>query len=151
MKNWIIIANKAEAKIFSAERSNHDLKEVKSLINESAKMKEKDLVSDAPGKSQSGFSGSGSRAMDSDNKALKHALDIYSSDIAEYIKKAKDQNVYDELIVVAEPRMLGNLVSELEKKKLSIFNKVGKELIHMNNAELSKVLKEEIKDSFPLV
>ncbi len=149
MKNWIIVANKVSAKIFSIEDSLSALTEMAVLHNDKARLKESDLVSDSPGSSVNSSRGSGARAMGHEKKAVKHALDVYTSDIADYIKHAKDENAFDSLIIVAEPGMLGNLSSQLERKHLKGFKKVGKELNNLNNRELFSELHEDIKNSFP--
>ena len=140
MKKWIIVANKSASRFFEYDKSHRDLIEIADLINEKARMKESDLVSDSPGHSMDSGSKFGSRSMSHENKAVNHALDVYVHQVADFAKKGRNNNSYDSLILIAEPRMLGLLSFALEKRKLNISFKIGKELNNLKSNELLEMI-----------
>jgi protein required for attachment to host cells len=150
MNNWIVVANKSETKVFSANKTNENLESLETIINDSARLKEKDLVSDASGSTMNSATGAGGRGMGNENTAVQHALDQYTQKVVEYIKQGKNNNSFGALVVVAEPGYLGELATQLDKKNLDIAKKIGKELSKLRTDELAKTLRSEILETFPL-
>ncbi|MEK7071173.1 MAG: host attachment protein, partial [Patescibacteria group bacterium] len=56
MKEWIVVACRAEAKIFERDNKLQDLRWVETLTNKKGRHKERDFESDKPGRSYAKFS-----------------------------------------------------------------------------------------------
>jgi protein required for attachment to host cells len=149
MKKWIIVANKSASRIFEFDKSHRDLIEIADLINEKARMKESDLVSDSPGHSMDSGAGFGSRSLAHENKAVNHALEVYIDHVADFAKEGRNNNFYDSLILIAEPGMLGRLSKALEKRKLNISIKIGKGLNNLKANELLEVVENVESQQLP--
>ena len=116
---------------------------VESFSNSEGRLHTRDLVSDRPGRSFSGAS-SGVRHSHSSGEEKHDVLSTkFAGTLATYIDHARKQDLYDKLVVVAEPRFLGKIKSALSDevtKKLALV--IHKDLMKVPNHELMEHLEE---------
>ena len=118
---WIVTADSARAKVLQvADRGQH-LAEVEDLLNPESKFHEGDLVTDT----------------NEPTSAVEHSVDLFSKRVGEYLEKARTQNRYDKLYLVAPPKFLGKLRKNLgrEVEKL-VADELDKDLYRANAREL---------------
>ena len=96
-------------------------------------------------------SGENMRSVGHEDKAVKRVLEQHIQNITGYMKQAKNQNSYESIIVVAEPGLIGPLVSSLEKNNLPISQKVNKQLTQITEEDLSKRMCDAVNASFAMV
>lgn len=78
------------------------------------------------------------------NKSKQEALN-FARDISDFLEQIETADVFDKLVVIAPPKMLGDLrssFSELLKKR--IVGEVDKDLTKLNNQDFEKALKKII-------
>jgi len=105
---WVLVADSARARIFNAETASAALDEIKDISHTEARLHERDLTSDLPGKN-SNHSGKGHHAMDSETSAKKYEAAEFAKIISKDLEKARTQNAFKYLVVVAAPAFLGLL------------------------------------------
>lgn len=144
MKDWVLIANKSHANIYQLDNVNHKLTLLKKIENETARLKEKDLISDAPGFVVNSVTGPGGRDLVKENKAKKHIKQIYTHKISNFLKKEYDKNNFNHLYVFAGPSLIGDLTSEFRRQKVYVSKKINKDLTSISEHELCDVVEHEI-------
>ena len=108
MVTWVVVAESSRARIFAADGPRKGLEEIAGLSQPAARLKEGDLVSDAPGRSfDSG--GQGRHAMGNDSDHKHHEAESFAREIAGRIDAARKSRDFEQLILVAPPHFLGLL------------------------------------------
>ncbi len=113
-KIWIVVADDAKARIFSAEKPVNPLVEVKVMSSSEAHDREQDLVSDKPGRGSNG-GGQGRHAMDEKITHKEQYAIRFAKELADFLEKNQHKKTYFKLIIVAAPHFLGLLRKELGK------------------------------------
>jgi len=137
---WILVANQAEARIYSSDRLPGKLKLVDVLANEEGTAHARDLVSDAPGR---GFDsmGSGRHAMEPNTGVKDEQRKRFVKEMVERLQKAHLNGGFDELVLLAAPAVLGvirkTLTPNLEK---IVIKAVSKDLIGQSVDKLQSQL-----------
>lgn len=112
MLTWVLVAESSRARIFVAAGPRKKLEEIAALSQPTARLKEGELVSDAPGRSfDSG--GQGRHAMGNEGEHKLHEADEFARDIAAQLDTARQSREFGQLILVAPPQFLGLLRKHL--------------------------------------
>jgi protein required for attachment to host cells len=134
---WVIAADASRARVLQVA-SREKLAEVASLNNPEGRMHERDLISDAHPRFRPGES-PGSDPQET--SAVDHATEMFAKRIGHYLEKARTDHRYDELVVIAPPRLLGVLRREYGKE-------VGKLVKDEVPKDLSWLSKQELEGYF---
>jgi protein required for attachment to host cells len=143
-QNLIIIGNKEATNLFTLNKSHSKLVKIDSIENPDARKKEKDLVTDSPGRVQKG-NRSGSRSVGMENKAIEHSLDQYSSKVSKLVAKKQGQIDKPNILLVSEPGFLGQLKRHFKIAKVDIAKTIPKELNHLDEKSIFSRIKEDLK------
>lgn len=113
---WIIVASRDEVRVFSREGRGH-IKLERDIGNPTGKLKLQDLVSDRSGSS------SDNRmrrrlAYSTEESPRERAVKDFYREICEELDRELSKHTFSQLILIAEPRLLGYL-RELLSKNLS--------------------------------
>lgn len=112
---WILAANRVRAAFFRKEKGDA-IEFLRRFENPEARLREQDLVSDSPGKSQSSASAGHPRhALGREAVWHEKAAVDFSRKLIKEISRSYEQGKFDELILIAEPHFLGFLRSALPK------------------------------------
>lgn len=119
MKNiWILVANQAEAQIYSSERLRGNLSLVVALANKEGTAHLRDLVSDAPGRAFDSY-GPGRHAMEPNTGVKEEQRRKFVKEMVERLQSARLKGSFDQLVIFAAPAVLGVirkiLTPDLEK------------------------------------
>lgn len=118
---WIVAADSARAKVLQFADRGQRVAEVEDLLNPEGKLHEGDLVTDT----------------DEPTDAVEHSVDLFSKRLGEYLEKARTQNRYDKLYLVAPPKFLGRLRKNLGKEVAKLVSdELDKDLYRANAREL---------------
>ena len=143
-KTWILIADGARARI--VESSGHG-KGLEPALNYEFAVNHspaRDKVTDKPGRDHGG--GASHHAMESKVNWHNFEKHLFSAAMADVLEKANSKNVFDALVIVAPPKTLGELRSNLKPNvKSKITAELGKDLTHLNLKDLGEHLAEVIK------
>jgi protein required for attachment to host cells len=128
-RNWILVANQAEAQIYSSDRLPGSLSLVEVLANDEGTSRARDLVSDAPGRAYDSH-GSGRHAMEPNTGVKEEQRRRFVKEMVERLQTARVKGDFDQLVLLAAPGVLGvirkTLNPELEK---TVIKEIPKDLI----------------------
>ena len=135
MNRWIVVADAGRARFFE-NPSRNALTEREDMVLPEARLHERDLTSDRPGRD----SGRGGRhhAMDAATPAKEQDEVRFAKAIAEVLESARLEGV-EEFVLVAAPRMLGRLRAALSKQ---VSDRVAREI----DSDLTTLGEREILD-----
>lgn len=122
-KRWIAIVNRTEARIFSEK----PFKRIGQLKNLLGRAKNREMTTDRPRPA-------GEKSPHED------AAVMFAKRLSEYFRKAHATNRFDALTIVAEPKMLGRVKSELHKTIKNCTEWIAKDFGHTSNVEIPKRL-----------
>lgn len=103
---YIVACSGAEARIFLSERRFGEWDQLELLENPNATLKEQDRNTDRPGRAYDSFGG-GRHAMSPEESAKQHELQNFANEISHYLSKAHTSGRFKQLVLVAEPTILG--------------------------------------------
>lgn len=148
IKNWVLIANTSKAKIFEITKNNQHLKLIIKLENPKAKMKNTELECDRPGVTRGP---SGRTALRAKKGTHDHEMEVFSKQILDEINKGKNENQFDRIIMIIEPRFEAHLKNHLKDHvKKCIFHTIPKNYMNTPDKEVEDLLKDVLKESFLL-
>lgn len=116
MKEWVIVACRAEAKVFERKSSQDDLQWLKTLNNKRGRKKEREFNTDRPGVSYAKFFGScAPHELEGKHKHADEVARHFSKQIAEFIEKAFAEKRFVKLTIFSGSHFLGILKGHLSK------------------------------------
>ena len=105
---WVVVADSSRADFYIRPKHFSPMESVHSLTSPDARTKERDLGSDTPGRSFD-IKGSGRHALEPGQTARAHLRENFARQIADALDKGRIANEYQHLIIVAAPKMLGDI------------------------------------------
>ncbi len=139
-KIWVVVADEAKARIFSAGKPVDPLVEIKVISSPEANMLEQDLVSDKPGRGNS--SGQSKHGFEEKSTHKEQYAIEFAKEIGEYLTENLRTKAFGKLLLIAAPRFLGLLRKELTKGVTEV---VSLQL----DKDLTKMKPEEIREHLP--
>lgn len=109
---WFVVARRSGAIIFSNFGRGTALQIVAEIDNPEGKLQSNALETDRPGRSFD-RAGHGRHSLSSEQSAREHVELAFAKRVADYLEKSRCENVFDQLILVAGPRLLGELRAAL--------------------------------------
>ncbi|MEQ8483230.1 MAG: host attachment protein [Pseudomonadales bacterium] len=107
---WVVVADGARARLFNRHR-NRKLEEFDVLLSPQHRLHEGDLVSDRDGRAADG--NGGGHAMGNKNATKDHEMAVFAKRLAGRLEDARNAGEIDRLVLVAAPRFLGQLRTQL--------------------------------------
>jgi len=138
MSTRIVVADESEARFYDLERLDAPLQEVGRLTDPTARLHDRDLKSDRPGRVFDHAAGATQRrgsvshhATGGERTPRKHAAAVFADRIADGLKSDRDQHRFEHLVLIAAPAFLGLLRAALPKAVgATIVAEIPKDLIH---------------------
>jgi protein required for attachment to host cells len=106
-ETWIVAANRTDARILSHRRGGK-IEELETFICTEARQPGRARVSDAPGRSHD-RKGPARHAMEPHTDVAEQLARGFARQIAERVEKGRNENAWDELVLVSGDRFLGFL------------------------------------------
>ena len=114
-KTWILVAHEAGARVFESLGPGKGLSLIEQVEHSEGRERDRDLVSDRPGRSFRKNSGDPRRAaMSRSVGPHDRAVAGFARELAHKLQQGRVQNQYRRLVLVAPPRFLGLLRSSLD-------------------------------------
>jgi protein required for attachment to host cells len=134
----IVVANEGEARFYDASRHDAPLTEAGHLENPSARLHDRDLKSDRPGRvfhsAPSGVRRRGAVAhhgVGGESSPRRHEAELFAKHVVEALVKAQREKCFERVVLIAAPAFLGHLREALpESLRSSIAAEVDKDLVH---------------------
>ena len=144
----VIAADNTRARIFLSASSQDPLKEKKVLVHPNTRLQKKDLTSDRQGYSFSSV-GHGRKAFSKHVDPKEYEIKQFVKEINKYLKILESNNDFDQLIIIAAPKLLGTLKKELDSniKKLITYE-LNKNITKLSAAEIRTYLPKYLVKSY---
>lgn len=143
--SWLVTANTNTCRIYHFKRKGFVLTPLKELSHPEMKLKRSEhLTTDKPGRYHANGTQQGAYEPHSDPKEVE--IDQFTRDIAHELNKARNENAFECLILVAEPGMMGRLNKHLDKHVAALIEReIHKDVIKLSDHELSKYIEDAIR------
>ena len=141
---WVLTANGAGYRIFSQDKKFSPLKEVGHTDWPSGRTPARDIDSDRPGRTfDSG--GQGRHAMEPRTDAHAEEELRLAREIARALGTAEQQQQFEQLTIIAAPRLLGRLRDTLPVSVSGrVVREIDKDLMAYSPDELTRWLRREV-------
>jgi len=140
-RTWVVVADSARAEIFNVAEDGATLRRLKELSHPLARLHERDIVADAPGRVLD-REGIGRHAMSESVSPKEHEAWKLCNEVADEIETARAQGRFNRLVIVAAPAFLGGLRKRLSAPTARL---VAGEI----NKDLSGLPPDEIRAHLP--
>lgn len=143
MKKWIVVAGRAETKIFEQDSGDQPLRWLKTLVHKKGRRRERDFNSDKPGFSYARFAGNFSpHGLSPHHTHAEVEATHFAHKIAKIIKAAYEKDLFDKGIIFASPKFLGQIKKELKHKvRGDCLSFIGKNIESLATEEISNRIK----------
>lgn len=140
----VIAADNTCARIFHTSSSQDPLEEKTVLVHPENRLHEKDLTSDRQGYSFSSH-GYGRKALSSHEEPKEYEIKKFVKEINEYLKNSEANKEFNQLIIIAAPKLLGTLKKQLNSniKKLITYE-LKKNITKLSAAEIRNYLPKHL-------
>ena len=140
-KTWVVVADNSRARIFTAETPSSPLIEVDSIVHPEARMHDRDITSDLPGRGSG--SGGARHSYETETDAKDHENAGFAKRIAGFLDDARKCEKFRQLIIVAAPALLGNLRSGLnDQTRKMVSLELDKNLSQLSPVDIRKHMPE---------
>lgn len=106
MTTWVVVADHTRARFFQIDSSSAPLQEIDTLVHEEGRLHDRDITTDLPGRVKNP-GGQGGHAFEQPTDPKKHEAEVFATKIVRTLEHAHNTNRFDQLIVIADPSMLG--------------------------------------------
>lgn len=136
-KIWILAANREIARFFSLEGGKNSVPtEISDLIDPSARLYARDLETDRPGRQAASSNGS-HHGVEKKRGVKEEARSRFATRIADALNTACHGGQFERLYLMAEPRMLGELRTVLDKETVAtVAGEVAANLVKSSPKEI---------------
>lgn len=141
----LVLSNSVKALIYTINEHN-EYELLKEFEHEAGHLKSSSLVSDSPGRYQSG-SAHGSYA--SQTNPHENEKILFAKEIIKFLESGRKNNKYNKIILCAEPKFYGLLEKHATKELSNLIHaSIKKDYIPLQSAELNKKINEIIKNYY---
>jgi protein required for attachment to host cells len=132
-RTWVVVADSSNANIYLRRQRNSPLQEVASFHDPLARLREQDLKTDTAGR----------HTVATDASAREHERESFAREVCGRVEKARGRGEFEELILIASPRLLGLLRDSLSRPTLGcVSREIPKNLVQMQPRQLQPYLSE---------
>jgi len=126
---WVLVANQAEATIYSAQRLRGPLTPVETLYHPAGRSRAQDLVSDAPGRVQDRV-GPTRHSMEPDVGIKAEETRRFAHQIVDNLQAGLQHEKFERLILIAAPAFLGMIRKELTTQLVeAVIEEIPKDVV----------------------
>lgn len=141
---WVVVADGAHAKFFANEGPSRGLVEIPNLELSQERHRTSDMVSDKRGR-YSNEAGGGRHAFDPKEDLQHHVEHSFATKIIHELDQAAERKEFDRLVLVAPPKMLGEMRAVLPKRlKSKLAADLDRDLVRATAAELVEHLGDRL-------
>ena len=105
---WILVANQAEAQVYSSDRIRGNLALVRTFMHPAGAAHVRDLITDAPGRGYD-RTGPARHSMEPDTGVREEERRRFVKELVGWLNSARLQGKFDQLVILAAPAVLGVL------------------------------------------
>ena len=109
---WILVAHRGGARLFENRGPGKGLSLLHDIPHPEGRLKNKDIGADKPGRSFDSR-GQGRHALGKEQEPTEHVAEQFAKHLSAMLDDGRSRQRYTKLVLVAEPRFLGNLRAAL--------------------------------------
>lgn len=142
-RTWILVADRSGARVYA--RSGSGLPTlIETIAHPEGRLRPRDLEAAEGGRAHDRF-GEHRHAMTSQESAVDHVAATFAKSLADRLRTARLDRQYDDLVLVAGPRMLGRLRAALDDDTAAIVSgSVDRDLAELEDHALAETLREHL-------
>lgn len=134
---WILVAHRGGARLFEHSGPGKGLQLVEEISHPQGRLKNGDINSDKPGRAFDKFGG-GRHSMSKEHEPKEQVAIQFAKQLAETLDRGRTGGHYGKLVLVAEPRFLGELRAALPPHTAALVSAaVDKDLGGIGNHEIA--------------
>lgn len=144
---WIVSADAGRARIFAESDPQQPLEEIKDMVSANARVRDADINTDRLGPTSAGQSihntggATPNKQYQPAQTPEQHDAEFFAKDICAFLLQGKQEQRFQKLALVAEPRFLGVLREELDHQLKPLINlELNKDYTHLNGNQLREQL-----------
>jgi len=111
-KTWILVAHRAGARLFENTGPGKGLTLLEQFDHSEGRLKDGEINADKPGRAFDSFGG-GRHSMSKEHEPTEQVALRFAKLLGDRLDKGRAQNQYSKLVLVAEPKFLGELRNAL--------------------------------------
>lgn len=139
-KTWVVVAHRGGARLFENKGPGKGLDLLREIDHPEGRLKNREIVSDKPGRGYESRGG-GHHAYEQEREPTTHVAEQFAKQISGILDEGRNRQAYGRLVLVAEPRFLGNLRSALSRETASMVSAtIDKDLGGIESREMAKHL-----------
>lgn len=116
---WILVAHRAGARLFENTGPGKGLKLLEQIDHPEGRLKNVEINSDKPGRAFDSFGG-GRHSMSKEHEPKEQMAIQFAKSLGELLDKGRARNQFSKLVLVAEPRFLGELRNTLTQQTAAL-------------------------------
>lgn len=133
---WVVVANRVEARVFHQGRPRNKLKLLKTFLNPDGRLHKRELDADRPGTAAGRIGRSVLRPYKLEKGDSHEQTAVkFAKKIANYIKKERQNKNFDEVVVIAEPKFMGQLRLAFDRSTTAMIGDWIKKDLHQADDE----------------
>ena len=118
-RTWILVAHRGGARLFENKGPGKGLELLQTVDHPAGKLKNKDIDTDQPGRGNDRF-GPGRHAYSNEHPSTVHVAEQFAKQLSTLLEDGRSHHRYGRLVLVAEPRFLGNLRAALSTQTAAL-------------------------------
>jgi protein required for attachment to host cells len=139
---WILVAHRSGAVVYESRGPGRPLHSVMQLRNPRGRLKSSQVLADRPGRSFD-RRGGGRHSLSTEESVPEHIARTFVGKIVERLELARTKAGFERLVLVAPPKMLGQLREALsEALRALLIAELPKDLAHSDGDQVRKQLAE---------
>jgi len=137
---WILVAHRSGARLFENLGPGKGMQLVEDIPHPEGRLKSGEINADKPGRAFDSF-GNGRHSMSQEHEAAEQVSLMFARHLCDKLEKARAENRFGKLVLVAESRLLGELRSALDKPTAALVSgTLDKDLAGVDNRDIPKHL-----------
>lgn len=141
---WILVAHRAGARCYASSGPHHALTLVEQIDHPEGRLRNREIDADAGGRSFDRFGGQ-RHALESEDSPVEHLAGVFAKELADRLRDGRVAHRYDQLVLVAGPRLLGRLRDALDAPTAALVVKsLDRDVGELSEADLEKYLREHL-------
>jgi len=146
MKNtWILVAHRGGARLFENQGPGKGLALLEDVPNPDGRLKNGEINSDRPGRAFDSMGGA-RHSMSKEQEPTDRIAQRFAKELGTKLTQGRVQNRFGRLMLVAEPRFLGELRAHLDPSTAAMVSAtLDKDLAGVNERELPGYLDEIVR------
>ena len=136
---WILVAHRGGARLFESPGPGKGLQLVEDIPHPEGRLKSGEINADKPGRAFDTFSRR--HGMSQEHEAADQVSLMFAKHLCDKLEKARTGNRFGRLVLVAEPRLLGELRAALDKPTAALVSAtLDKDLVGVDNRDIPRHL-----------